>query len=58
MTGEPPILSAEERQRRQEAVDYARASATPSGFAIDAQAQAPSDRYVQGQLSLGEFLAG
>jgi hypothetical protein len=46
---------AEERRRRQEAVDYATASVEPSGFKIDPPAQERARLYVDGHLSWHEF---
>ena len=44
------------KSRRREAVDYATASVELSGFKIDALTQERARLYVEGQLSLKEFL--
>jgi hypothetical protein len=46
--GQP--LSAEERARRQKAIDYARGSVRLEGFILDDAAEALFARYVEGEI--------
>jgi hypothetical protein len=51
------LLSAQERRLRQEAADYARSSVELSGFKIEAATLERARLYVEGQLTLQEFVA-
>jgi hypothetical protein len=46
---------AEERRRREKALDYTTASVEPSGFETDLPTQERARLYVEGQLSWHEF---
>jgi hypothetical protein len=47
-----------EKQKRQEAVDSARASVELEGFRLSADEQHRAQRYIDGKMSLEEFVAG
>ncbi|WP_373980576.1 antitoxin VbhA family protein [Achromobacter sp. JD417] len=49
-------ISDTERSRRQSAVNYARASVGLEGFSLSEADEAHSQRFVDGQISLREFL--
>ncbi|MGZ9892642.1 antitoxin VbhA family protein [Bordetella bronchiseptica] len=49
-------ISDAERCRRQSAVDYARASVGLEGFSLNEADEAHSQRFVDGQISLQEFV--
>lgn len=49
-------ISDEERQRRKEAADYARASVGLSGFVLSAEAEAHAERFINGEIDLAEFV--
>jgi hypothetical protein len=51
-----PQFKEEERVLRQNAVDYACASVALEGFKLSADELAHAQRYVNGELSLAEFL--
>jgi Antitoxin VbhA len=51
-----PRISADERQRRQEVVDFARASMALEGFERSAQAEALARRFVEGEIDLKEYM--
>lgn len=46
-----------ERMRRQQAVDFARTSVGLEGLQIDAIEEARAKRFIDGEISLSEFLA-
>lgn len=50
-------ISDEERQRRKEAADYARASVGLSGFVLSAEEEAHAERFINGEIDLAEFVA-
>lgn len=50
-------ISDEERQRRKEAADYARASVGLSGFVLSAEDEAHAERFINGEIDLAEFVA-
>jgi hypothetical protein len=50
------LISLEERRRREEAVNDARASVQLSGFAISNAEEAHARRYIDGEISLAEFV--
>lgn len=50
-----PISDAE-RARRQEAVNYARASMGLSGFKLSEEAERHSQRFIDGEIDLAEFV--
>ena len=49
-------ISDEERQRRKEAHDYARASVGLSGFVLSAEDEAHAERFINGEIDLAEFV--
>jgi oligoribonuclease (3'-5' exoribonuclease) len=51
-----PRISEEERERRQEAVDFARASVELEGFRITPEENAHDLRFIDGEISLDEYL--
>lgn len=51
-------ISEEEREKRQEAVDYARASTRLSGIICDEAFEARAAKYVRGDMDLDEFVNG
>jgi hypothetical protein len=51
-------LSVEERRKREDAVRFANASIALEGFKVSAEEQARSDRFITGEIDLGEFLKG
>jgi hypothetical protein len=53
-----PALSAEERQRRIEAANYARASMGLSGFKLNAAAERHFLRHINGEIDMAEFIKG
>ncbi|MFP3852340.1 antitoxin VbhA family protein [Pseudomonas sp. W5-01] len=57
MADEPKFpISDEERQRRKEAADYARASVGLSGFVLSAENEAHAERFINGEIDLAEFV--
>ncbi len=50
-------ISDEERQRRKEAADYARASVGLSGFVLSAENEAHTERFINGEIDLAEFVS-
>lgn len=57
MADEPKSpISDEERQRRKEAADYARASVGLSGFVLSAEGEAHAERFINGEIDLAEFV--
>jgi len=54
ITTTTPLISAEERERRIEAVNYARGSVRLEGFILSADTEALFQRYVDGELTLAE----
>lgn len=56
-TAPQPPISAAERQRRQRAVDTARASVRLEGFILDEAAEELFARYVAGELTRPELNA-
>lgn len=50
-------ISAAERQRREEAVNFARASMGLEGFIRSDKAEAHAQRFVSGEIDLDEYLA-
>jgi len=56
LTEKRPKISAAERARRQAAVDFANANIELEGFKVSAAQQARSLAYVQGDLTLEEFI--
>lgn len=49
-------ISDEERKRRQEAVDYARASIELSGYSLSTEDEARAQAFVNGDLDLSDFV--
>lgn len=50
-------LSADERARRQEAVDYARASIGLEGFTLSQADEDHARRFINGEIDLAEYVA-
>jgi hypothetical protein len=50
-----PLLSDDERARRQKAIDYARGSVRLEGFVLDEEAEALFARYVNGEIDRPEL---
>ena len=55
----PPeaVISATERQRRQEASDFARASVALEGFQRSKEAEVLTQRFVNGEIDMAAYLA-
>ena len=51
-----PRISEEERERRQEAVDYARASVALEGFTLGQSDEEHAQRFINGKIELAEFV--
>jgi len=49
-------LSHEERRKREAAVRFADASIELEGFTLSDEARARADRFIAGEIDLGEFL--
>jgi hypothetical protein len=49
-------ITDEERKRRQEAVDYARASTELSGYSLSTEDEARAQAFVNGDLDLSDFV--
>ncbi|MGO1602822.1 MULTISPECIES: antitoxin VbhA family protein [unclassified Halomonas] len=49
-------ITDEEKQRRQEAVNYARASVGLEGFKLSEADEAHAQRYINGEIDLAEFV--
>ncbi|MCL2715523.1 MAG: antitoxin VbhA family protein [Alphaproteobacteria bacterium] len=49
-------ISPEERQRRQEAVNFARASVGLEGFKLSQAEEAHAERYINGDIDIKEFV--
>ncbi len=52
----PTAVSVEEMQRRQEAVNYATASVGLEGFTVDKAEEQHSQRFINGEITLEEFV--
>ncbi len=50
-------ITAEERARRQAAIDYGRGSVRLEGFAVSAAAEALNRRYIDGEMTSAEHSA-
>lgn len=48
--------SADSRSRRKQAIDFARASVELSGFKITKDEEARAQRYIDGEITLAEFV--
>ena len=53
-----PAISPAERKRRQEAVNYARASVGLEGFKIGKAEKQHARRFINGEIDMPEFLNG
>ena len=53
-----PAISADERKRREEAVNYARASVGLEGFKISEAEKEHARRFINGEIDMPEFLKG
>jgi len=51
-------MSAAERKRRQEAVNYARASVGLEGFKLSEADEKHAQRFINGEIELAEFVKG
>lgn len=51
-------MTPAEQQRRQDAIDYARASVRMEGIPIDEAFDAHARRFINGELNMVEFMAG
>lgn len=51
-------IAEDEKARRREAVDFARASVGLEGFKISELHEARAKHYIAGELDLNEFIAG
>jgi hypothetical protein len=56
VTDKLPKISTEERARRKAAVDFANANIELEGFKVSAAQQARALAYIQGDLTLEEFI--
>ena len=50
-------ISAEERARRKESIDFARGSVRFEGVTLTTEMEALNQRYINGELGLDEYLA-
>ena len=53
-----PVISPAERKRREEAVNYARASVSLEGFKIGKAEEEHARRFINGEIDMPEFLKG
>ena len=53
-----PVISSAERKRREEAVNYARASVSLEGFKIGKAEEQHARRFINGAIDMPEFLKG
>ena len=53
-----PAISPVERKRREEAVNYARASVSLEGFKIGKAEEQHARRFINGEIDMPEFLKG
>jgi len=51
------MIAPDERQRRQKAIDFARGSVRLEGFVISAEAEAIGRQFVDGEMTLPEYVA-
>jgi DNA-directed RNA polymerase subunit F len=51
-----PIISEEEKQRRQEAMNYATASVELEGFKISEADEQHAQRFINGEITLEQFV--
>jgi hypothetical protein len=54
---EPIKISDEERQKRLEAVNFARGSVRLEGFILSAEEMAENERYIAGEITIEDMLA-
>jgi hypothetical protein len=52
-----PVISAEERAKRQRAVDFARGSVRFEGFILSPEVEELNRRFVEGELTSDEHVA-
>lgn len=52
-----PLIDAQERERRQKAIDFARASVELEGFKLSAEVEAINQQYIDGDISGDEHVA-
>lgn len=57
ITKSAPRISAAERQKRLDAINFARGSVRLEGFVLDARTEEINRRFVDGELTLEEFIA-
>lgn len=53
-----PAISAEERAKRQRAVDFARGSVRFEGFVLSPEVEELNRRFIEGELTSDEHVAG
>lgn len=53
-----PVINSAERKRREEAVNYARASVGLEGFKIGKAEEQHARRFINGEIDMPEFLKG
>jgi hypothetical protein len=53
-----PLISAEERQKRQEAVDFANANIGLDGLKVSPEAEQRQRQFVNGEISLEQLVNG
>ena len=51
-----PLISEKERQRRQEAAEFARCSLALEGFFISPEAQLMQDKFINGEVTIEECI--
>lgn len=51
-----PLISAAERKRREEAVNYGRSSVGLEGFALSKADEKHAQRFISGEIELAEFV--
>lgn len=56
MNAKHPTISAEERKRREDAANFARASIGLEGFKISAECEARTQRYINGEIDFDQFM--
>lgn len=56
MNAKHPTISAEERKRREDAANFARASIGLEGFKISAECEARTQRYINGEIDFDQFI--
>lgn len=57
MTREPAPITEAERRKRQEAVNFARASVSLEGFKPSPECEAQAVRFINGEIEIAEVIA-